>query len=40
MFPGRASRFIAASGSSGDLPVETGDQDIMATIEVTFALIR
>ena len=40
MFPGHAGKFIAASRSSGDLPVETGDQDIIATIEVTFALIR
>jgi hypothetical protein len=38
-FPRRANWIAAASGSSGDLPVETGEQDIIATIEVTFALI-
>ena len=36
-FSRRAGWIAAASGSSGDLPVETGDQDIIATIEVTFA---
>ena len=39
-FSRHAGWIAAASGSSGDLPVETGDQDIIATIEVTFALIR
>jgi uncharacterized protein len=39
-FSRRASWIAAASSSSGDLPVETGDQDIIATIEVTFALTR
>jgi uncharacterized protein YggE len=39
MFPRPAGKFIAASGSSGDLPVETGEQDVIATVEVTFALI-
>jgi uncharacterized protein len=35
----RGAKIIAASASSGDLQVETGEQDIIATIEVTFALI-
>ena len=38
-FPRRTGKFIAASAASGDLLVEPGEQDITATIEVTFALI-
>ena len=38
-FPRRAGKIIAASAASGDLLVEPGEQEINATIEVTFALI-
>jgi uncharacterized protein len=38
-FPRRTSKIIAASAASGDLLVEPGEQDITATIEVTFALV-
>jgi uncharacterized protein len=38
-FPRRTGKIIAASAASGDLLVEPGEQDITATIEVTFALI-
>jgi uncharacterized protein len=38
-FPRRAGKIVAASAASGDLLVEPGEQDITATIEVTFALI-
>ncbi len=38
-FPRRAGNIIAASAASGDLLVEPGEQDITATIQVTFALI-
>lgn len=38
-FPRRTGKFIAASAASGDLLVEPGEQDITATIQVTFALI-
>jgi uncharacterized protein len=38
-FPRRSGKIIAASAASGDLLVEPGEQDITATIEVTFALI-
>ena len=38
-FPRRTGKFIAASAASGELLVEPGEQDITATIEVTFALI-
>ncbi|MDQ6730654.1 MAG: SIMPL domain-containing protein [Actinomycetota bacterium] len=34
----RGAKFIALSASSGDMPVEAGEQEITATIEVTFAL--
>lgn len=34
----RGAKFIALSASSGDMPVEAGEQEISAAIEVTFAL--
>jgi uncharacterized protein len=38
-FPRRTGMIIAASAASGDVLVEPGEQDITATIGVTFALI-
>jgi uncharacterized protein YggE len=38
-FPQRSGKFIAASAAAGELLVEPGEQDMTATIEVTFALI-
>ena len=38
-FPRRTGRIMAASAAAGELLVEPGEQDITATIEVTFALI-